>query len=384
MKFITYSLGIAALVFSACSSPQNQGEQFTITVPGDAGMQVQISKIEGNTMSMDSTLSHTDGAYRFASTTEQPAFYNVNINGKPHMLILSNGESVEIISDPASPYYELKGSSEHSEKMAELSRDMSLFMDKIDSLQSHYSSLVQSVGQEEREQLIADFDAAAGEMIDANTERLRSFIENNLSSPAVVPALYQQVSGLKFLDPDKDLDLFEKVLSSMQENYPEAAFTKQLAQEIASQKSHAIGAKVPEFELPNPAGEMVNIRSFEGKVVLIDFWASWCGPCRRESPNLVRAYKRFSDKGFDIVSVSLDGTQRQREPRKSWLAAIEKDGLSAWTHISDLKGWNTSVRPLFQFDGIPHTVLIDAEGKIIAKNLRGRALEEKLEELFPA
>lgn len=124
-----------------------------------------------------------------------------------------------------------------------------------------------------------------------------------------------------------------------------------------------------------PEGTKMDLKSLRGKYVLIDFWASWCGPCRRENPNLVRLYNQYKDKGFDILGVSLDNT------KSKWEAAIKKDKLE-WHHISDLKGWSSTLSKPYGVRGIPYTVLVDKEGNILAKKLRGAALEAKLKELF--
>ena len=136
-----------------------------------------------------------------------------------------------------------------------------------------------------------------------------------------------------------------------------------------------VGAIPPDINLPTPEGKKFSIRDLKGKVVLLDFWASWCGPCRVENPNVVRIYKKYKPQGFEIVGVSLD------RDRTSWLQAIEKDNLG-WHHVSDLKFWNSAAAQSYKVRAIPATFLLDRDGKILAKNLRGRALEQKLEEIF--
>lgn len=135
------------------------------------------------------------------------------------------------------------------------------------------------------------------------------------------------------------------------------------------------GEAAPDFTLPDQNGNMISLSSFKGKYVLVDFWASWCGPCRMENPNVVAAYQKYKNKNFTILGVSLD---KAKEP---WLKAIQDDQLT-WTHVSDLKFWESAVVPLYSIDGIPYNVLIDPTGKIVAQNLRGGALEAMLAEVL--
>ncbi|MEM6965833.1 MAG: TlpA disulfide reductase family protein, partial [Bacteroidota bacterium] len=140
-------------------------------------------------------------------------------------------------------------------------------------------------------------------------------------------------------------------------------------------KSFMIGAVAPDFEQNTPEGNPMKLSDLRGKVVLVDFWASWCGPCRRENPNVVRLYNQYKDQGFEVLGVSLD------KGKEKWLKAIEKDGLT-WQHVSDLRGWGNTVAKQYSVRSIPHTLLLDQEGRILAKNLRGPELAKKLAEIF--
>jgi thiol-disulfide isomerase/thioredoxin len=138
-----------------------------------------------------------------------------------------------------------------------------------------------------------------------------------------------------------------------------------------------IGLEAPEISMKMPNDSTLTLSSLRGKYILIDFWASWCGPCRKENPNVVKVYNKYKNKNFDILSVSLD------QDKSAWIRAIQADNLT-WNHVSDLQQWNSAAAAAYGVKGIPATFLLDKEGKVIAMNLRGEALESKLEEILGA
>jgi thiol-disulfide isomerase/thioredoxin len=201
-------------------------------------------------------------------------------------------------------------------------------------------------------------------------------------------ALYQQVAPQKYvMNPVADIEYFVKVDSSLFKRYPQSEPVKALHEQVQAlvervnmEKGQApitgTGNPVPEIALPTPTGEIVKLSSTRGNVVLLDFWASWCSPCRRENPNLVKAYSTYKSKGFQIFQVSLDKT------KEDWLTGIKQDNLGQWIHVSDLKYWNSMVVSLYKIQSIPYNILLDKEGKVIASNLRGEQLFLKLQEVF--
>ena len=189
--------------------------------------------------------------------------------------------------------------------------------------------------------------------------------------------------GFEYWDP-QNLDVLKKVAAAYKKSYPDSPLSETLANqvyqiEIAHNQylmNNSGQQMAPEIALNNPEGIEIKLSSLRGKYVLIDFWASWCGPCRKESPNVVRMYKKYKDQGFTVYSVSLDSSV------DAWKGAIASDGLIWPNHVSDLMKWNSPLPQLYGFEGIPYTVLINKEGKIIGTGLRGTSLEQKLKEIF--
>lgn len=181
-----------------------------------------------------------------------------------------------------------------------------------------------------------------------------------------------------------NLEVLKKVASAFEEEFPNSpvssTFSNQVYQIELAYEEHLTNSSgsrpAPEIALNKPDGTELRLSSLRGKYVLIDFWASWCMPCRQENPNVLRLYKKFKNKGFTVFSVSLD------DNKEAWMAAIAKDGLEWPNHVSDLLKWNSPLPQLYGFNGIPHTVLINPEGNIIGVGLRGASLEQKLNELF--
>jgi len=236
--------------------------------------------------------------------------------------------------------------------------------------------------------LLSQFDsvqrlAMAGELEQEEVQNVASIIQKkyekaNLDFVKKHPSSY--VSALLTYEyfrqkPELSTEEKKEFLGKLDKNIQESHFGKKMLELITADESTATGKPAPVFELPNTQDKKISLSSFKGKYVLVDFWASWCQPCRAENPNVVAAYNKYKNKNFTILGVSLD------ENKKQWLAAIQKDNLK-WQHVSDLSGWNSSVVSLYNIKSIPSNVLIDPQGNIVARDLRGVDLENQLSNLI--
>ncbi|NPA45323.1 MAG: TlpA family protein disulfide reductase, partial [Chlorobi bacterium] len=268
--------------------------------------------------------------------------------------------------------------SKNSELLKEMYNDLDATYEKIDSLNKVYISKKDNC---DIDSLNAAISQEYQTIVENHKKGAIDFIEKNIESPSVIMGLYQSMGPRQqVFSLEEDRDLFEKVSKTLSEKYPKSGFVKGLSDLLEKNPpvvgKPKIGTVAPEISEVNPDGKKIALSSLRGNYVLLDFWASWCRPCRAENPNVVKNYKKYKSKGFTVYQVSLD------KSKEEWLAAIKKDGLGDWTHVSDLQYWQSAPAAKYGVRSIPSNFLLNPEGKIIATDLRGPYLGQKLSEIY--
>ena len=287
------------------------------------------------------------------------------VNTRDMVSVFLQPGKIKVTSIDSFSNVQVKGSDAHTE-FAKLNALVKPYQERMQPLLDKYSEFSKVQDKENQSKVEAEIDAIDAEK---NEKVYGEYVRNNPNSPIALYAL-QQFAGWD-INADKVEPLYNS-LSNENKNYPSAADFKE---KIEIAKKTGIGRIAMDFTQNDTLGNPVSLASFKGRYVLVDFWASWCGPCRAENPNVVKVFHKYKDRNFHIIGVSLDRPgQKER-----WMKAIHDDKLE-WTQLSDLKFWDNEVAKQYGINAIPQNLLIDPDGKIIAKNLRGEELDQKLGE----
>lgn len=367
---------IAIILFTACG--EKKGSDHTISGTLENAPKNGVVYFEKLSMTgvepLDTSEISESGEFAFDHDIKEKGYYRVKINDPNSFnLILAPGEKVTITGDASNlmTTYDVTGSAE-SKRLKKYNEKFQSYKVVRDSLGRLYqTALGQQASPEKIQSLKNEYDVAFKGFYDYVT----GIIEEQ-------PSSFVNLTAISNLSPDTSLSYYVMVDEALAKEYEGSDYYKRFHDQVAKLKSFAMGSEAPEIELPTPEGETQKLSSLRGNIVLVDFWASWCKPCRQANPHVVSLYEKYKDQGFTVYSVSLDGLPKQQNPKQEWLRAIEQDNLSWDNHVSDLKGWSSPIVNVYNVKGIPMTFLLDEEGKIIGKNLRGEQLTKKLEKVF--
>ncbi|MDY2586805.1 TlpA disulfide reductase family protein [Winogradskyella aquimaris] len=373
------AIGIA---ISSC----NQRKDSEYVINGNAedvhnGIRVRLAQIDekGQQVIKDSAIV-MDNKFTIKGSVDEPGIYFLSADGSPgNVVFMLENSDITIDFNKQIPMESKVTGSESNKSYEAFQNGMLQFKEEGGAIMTKFRELGNEPAPEQR-------DSIKNVMEDLR-ERQRAyplkFVQENNDSYFSLNLIQLESSRAGF-DILKYQEAFESFPDYLK-NSNRGQIVKQKLDELykAYEKTAylEIGKIAPNFESQTPDGKVVSLNDLRGKVTIIDFWAAWCGPCRRENPNVVKVYEQYHDKGLEIIGVSLDGAPNQKDPKKAWLDAIEKDGLE-WHHVSSLKYFNDDVAKLYNIESIPATYILDEEGKIVAKNLRGFALERKVRQLI--
>ncbi len=362
-----------ALLSSCGNGKKNTGFELKGNFSNSKGETIFLEKLgTAQPIIVDSTVMEENGDFEFKNYSPKIGFYRIKLSPQNFaMLVLDSADKVNVTGNitDLSNSYKTEGSAETALFLEynEISKKRDL---RLDSLNKAFQQTmeVHKMDAKRMDSLSKLFEGPYNAIVNSTNLVMIEKIKKNAD-------MYSSIIAIQALEPDKYHDVYQALDASLTKKFPRDNNIKMFHDVVQKMLATREGSLAPDINLPSPDGKEIALSSLRGKVVLIDFWASWCGPCRKEMPNVVKAYAKYKTRGFEIYGVSLD------QDKDRWVEAIAKDGIT-WPQVSDLKHWSSEGARLYNVQSIPYTVLVDKEGKIIAKNLRGAELEKKLEEVL--
>lgn len=368
---MTKSILIAFSIFSFGAFSQSS---FNFNVTGTLKNAPDNSKIyihhKWDSATLTDSVKIKSGKFTLNGKSAEPNMYWItktsNINEQPNLIFFVDGGKTSITGNIDSlPYSKVNGGTTQKDYL-EYNTLMGGFAYKQQIIVNEYNEAKTRGDNATLNAKIVEYQAMDKEVKIA----LENYIKTHSKSPISGYAIY-----FNYQNSQAPIEELEKMVNLLDKSTENTKYGKLGREKLTQMRGTMIGYPAINFAQADPNGKMVNLTDFKGKYVLVDFWASWCGPCRAENPNVVNAYNKYKDKGFTVLGVSFD------QNKDAWIKAIATDNLT-WSQISDLKGWANEAGKLYGISSIPQNLLLDKEGKIVAKNLRGAELDAKLEEII--
>jgi peroxiredoxin len=378
----TLILFVAIILLASCGnnkkSEENKSEfELKGKLANPGGEQIYLDKLNVEGISvLDTAILNENGEFIFLHANPSLGFYRLRITDSNFgMMVLDSNQKVTVTGDTRDlgHTFKVEGSPD-SQLFQEVNEIAQHSYQKRDSLMRSYEAYANlNKGNEAK---IKEYAASAEQQYNTAAKALNDYLLNiiNKHSASLVAIIALQQLAPEFSE-DGYMAYYKQVDDRLTLAHPGAVPVLAFHQSVQNMFKTGMGSVAPDFTLPTPEGKTLALSSLKGKYVLLDFWASWCGPCRAESPNMVKMYQKFHPKGLEILSISLD------DNKDKWISAIKKDNLK-WNHVSDLGGWQSAAAKMYTVTSIPQTFLLDKEGKIIAKGLRAEGLEAKLDEIL--
>ncbi len=371
---------LIGLLLNACNKVEKRNEGYVITGTAKGvynGMRVYLkaSDERGTQIPQDTAIVMNE-TFTFDGKVEYPQMWFLSVDNVSGMVpVMVENEKISIDFDKADIQNSTVKGTKSNEALFEYNKGFKKLIDKRNALNQEYATIVNSADTVAIQKLTAEFTETNEELKVFPIQFLKTNNDSYMALTLLESIIQSKPEDLTEIDAiynNLNTDLKNSIYGTMV-----GTKLNDLKMQNESLAMLNIGKVAPDFSAPDPDGKQISLNQIKGKATIIDFWAAWCGPCRKENPNVVKVYNKYHDKGLEIIGVSLD---RQGQKDK-WLKAIEDDKLT-WHHVSNLNYFNDPVARQYNIQAIPATFILDADGKIVAKNLRGQALEDKIAEIL--